>query len=881
MADQRENDESPTGLGLTLDNAPNASEPQHDTSETPREVEDPTDESFDDFDRDFTDDVESRAEPLRVNVDHTPADAHEINSQPGSAFSPSSSEGDEDAEDENKVVEQDEDNNGFEHAEEWHDADNRDPAPPLPIEPQPIYRAISGSTDGNDIDHIYRVDPLSGRWSPLHPGTGRNREDFKERMKEYSPQPSKRRKVLTSPPVSPDFNTGLPAGMGVIPEPSPEAEEDDHIVSPLSEHEASEPAVEQHASANKRVWSEEDEEDTSWVSGAIAEVTGSRRGSMESSTADLPENDTGDAIVPESSEDTVSPLSPVSPLDKAGALDALRDDPDTGVEDDVATSSAIPDQHQQSSQESAVAPIAADPGSESSPSHMRDPTSPEFAGPELLTGLTPEEGIKLWWQWHDQLDYPSFNTNRNPHNQDKSGDFKYTIDGSGKDDAAAVLSKQRFLLNRMTSREVRSVSNAMSDVERTLEYMRLQMLKYRHQRNEYRLDAKYLEGKVGRRDVTIKELDDRIARRDNTIQEHEEEIDLAKNGFFKAVEGARVLGVEKEKAFKAANAMHAQKQAAEEAVDAMRAEKEKLAKMLEQKINEAQLELGGRKQPLEFASIMTVISQSPISSEEGLADGASKNLDDDTTDQLQAEVNELRTQSQKLTDIESELAACKSDSAQLQSRKDELEVELRTLAMTRRGDAGSDEDLADRIGAAEALVQDMRTEIERLQGESVAWQTYADDSIAMIQAELDAAHEESSALKDALLEHGWSAYAPSRKNTRPLMSDQGTQTEIRAVPALPRAPVKAVPAPSRTTKKQQIHEEAPNQPSSWTSRRKAIMQSPRAVEELRSRRVARTKRQAEELGRLDQIRQSMAAILNLDELPYVPIEAGRAAVAAA
>ena len=236
---------------------------------------------------------------------------------------------------------------------------------------------------------------------------------------------------------------------------------------------------------------------------------------------------------------------------------------------------------------------------------------------------------------------------------------------------------------------------------------------------------------------------------------------------------------------------------------------------------------------------------------------------------------------QKLTDIESELAACKSDSAQLQSRKDELEVELRTLAMTRRGDAGSDEDLADRIGAAEALVQDMRTEIERLQGESVAWQTYADDSIAMIQAELDAAHEESSALKDALLEHGWSAYAPSRKNTRPLMSDQGTQTEIRAVPALPRAPVKAVPAPSRTTKKQQIHEEAPNQPSSWTSRRKAIMQSPRAVEELRSRRVARTKRQAEELGRLDQIRQSMAAILNLDELPYVPIEAGRVAVAAA
>jgi hypothetical protein len=342
-----------------------------------------------------------------------------------------------------------------------------------------------------------------------------------------------------------------------------------------------------------------------------------------------------------------------------------------------------------------------------------------------------------------------------------------------------------------------------------------------------------------------------------------------------------VLGVEKEKAFKAANAMHAQKQAAEEAVEAMRAEKEKLATMLEQKINEAQLELGGRKQPLEFASIMTVISQEPVSSEQEPTDRASEDLDDDTRDRLQSEVDDLRTKLDKLTGIESELATCKSNSAQLLSRKDELEVELRTLAMTRRGDAGSDEDLTERIGAVEVLTQDMRVEIERLQGESVAWQTYADDSVAMIQAELDVAREEASALQVALLEHGWSAYAPSRKNTGSLMSDQGTQTETRAVPALPRSPVKAVPAPSRTTKKQQIHEEAPSRPSTWVSRRKAILQSPNAAAELESRRVAREKRQAVELERLDQIRQSMAAFLNLDELPYVRMEAGRVAVAAA
>ena len=113
------------------------------------------------------------------------------------------------------------------------------------------------------------------------------------------------------------------------------------------------------------------------------------------------------------------------------------------------------------------------------------------------------------------------------------------------------------------------------------------------------------------------------------------------------------------------------------------------------------------------------------------------------------------------------------------------------------------------------------------------------------------------------------------------MSDQGTQTETRVVPALPRSPIKAVPASLNATRKQQIHEEGPNQHSSWTSRRKAILQSPSAAAELESRRVAREKRQAEELARLDQIRQSVAAVLNLDGMPYVPMEARRVAVAMA
>jgi hypothetical protein len=932
MADQRENDIPPTGLGLSFDDKSNASEPQHGVLQGPREVEDLTDENFHDFDRDFTNDVEHRDELLRVTVDHNPADSHEAGSQPGSAFSPSSSEGDEDAAAE--VEEQDENDDNVEQAEAWHDVDIDNPTPLPAAEPHPIYPAIRGMEDHNAI---YRVDPLNGELYPMHKETIRNEFEFKAKMDQYSNRPSKRQKILTSPPLSPDHNnpgnTGMPADMGVIPEPSPEAEEDNPAVSPLSHYEASKPASEQHAFATDRVWSEEDEEDMSWVSGAIAEVTGSRRGSAESVTADLPGNDTGNADIPESSDDAVSPLSPVSPLDKAGALDALKDDSDPNVEETAATSSESPDQHPESSQESATAPTEVEPVSDLPPLHERDPTSPNPAGPEFLTGLTPEEGIKIWWQWHDRPDKPSFNTNRNPFNQDKSGDFKFTIDGSGKEEAAVVLSKQRFLLNRMKSRDVTGISDSMSDVERALEYMRLQMLKYRHQRNDYRdqrnewrLDAEALEARVGRRDNVIKEQDERIARRNNTIQEQEdiiqekqEEINEAEKIFFKAVEEVRDMGAQKEKAFEAAKAMRAQREEAMEAVNAMRAEKEHLTKMLEQKIDEAQRELGGRKEPLQFASIMTVISQDPGAGkapdsnqhelqlqsrvddlarqltesqasratldetytalhgriaelEKELARMVREQLDDITKGSTQAEADELRAQLQTNFDTESELA-------KLQSRNNELEDELRTLAMTRRANAGSDSDLTDRLEEADLRAQDQQAEIERLQAESVAWQRYADESIAAMQAELDAAHDEGNGLKDALLEHGWSAYAPSRKHTMPLMNDQGTQTEVRALSALPKSPVKAVPKPSKATKQQQTHKQAFNQSSNWADRKKVIMQSPSAVEQLESLRVAREKRQAEELERLDQIRQRMEAYWNLDEQSYVPLEAGRVAVA--
>jgi hypothetical protein len=243
-------------------------------------------------------------------------------------------------------------------------------------------------------------------------------------------------------------------------------------------------------------------------------------------------------------------------------------------------------------------------------------------------------------------------------------------------------------------------------------------------------------------------------------------------------------------------------------------------------------------------------------------------LDDITKGQMQAEADELRAQLQTRFDTESEL-----------ERLHELEDELRSLAMTRRANAGSDSDLADRIQEADALARDQQAEIERLRDESVAWQRYADESIASLQAALDAAHDEGNGLKDALLEHGWSAYAPSRKHTMPLMIDQGTQTETRALSALPQTPVKAVPNPSKAAKKQQAHKQAFNRSSNWADRIKAIMQSPSAVKELESLRVAREKRQSEELARLDQIRQRMEAYLNLGVQSCVSMEAERVAVA--
>ena len=899
MADQREYDDHPTGLGLTFEDLANSSEPQDDAVVEQREVEDPTDENFAEFDGDLTDDTEQCAEPLRVNVDNAPADTHDFESQPVSAFSPSSSEED-DEDDYDHVREQDQYDNDSETVEEPHDNGARYTATlPSVAEPVPRFSPFRGNFYGDDIYNIYRVHPKTGDISPMHEGTERSAREVKKKKEQNRNQPGSRRMPL-SPPVSPDNDSRMPTQVGVLPEPSPEAEaeEDSHVVSPLEYHERPESALGHHDSNANRIWSEEDEEDMSWVLGAIVDISGSRRGSAENS------HNAGDGDLPEPSDD---PLSPVSPLDKAGALDALRDDSDPNVEDDMATVSETRDQQLESFEESATPPIDCAPVSSPVPAHLLDPTSPDPEGPETLTGLTPHEGIVSWWEWRERQ--VSYNDHRNPHNQDETGDLRAVFDKSDKDEAADVLSKQRFLFNKETGRDITRVSESIRDVELSHEYVKLSMLKYRHQRNhfrndaeKFRLDAIEFKARVGRRDQVILEQDDALVECEQMIEKLKTDESAAQTGFHNALDAVERLVAQREKLAK---------------------EYEKYKRDTQQSIDEAQCELGIRKRPLQMSSIMTVISEEPIAVadstvglqlrsqvddlaqqlsdsqaaratldntctefhdrvaqlEEELASKANEELDHATKSQLQAEADDLRAQLQRKSDIESELAASRVQSAELQSRKDDIEAELADLNMTRRANTGATATLSERIEAADALVRDQQATIERLEAENIAWQKYADESEVAVQAEKDAMREEAKALEGALLEHGWSSYAPSRKQTLLPVIDQGTQTEARASSARPKKTVKAIPAPVRAAKKQQVHAEALKNSSGWTSRKQAILQEQSVVAELESRRVAREKRQAVEVERLDRIRHGVGASLDVDELPYVPFEARMVAVA--
>lgn len=828
MADQRENTTNPTGLGISYTDASNPPETQRDAPEGQIEVAHPIDEEFTYFDRDFTDGTEKHAEPLRGIVDNAPANASDIESQPTSAFSPSSSEGGADADD--GGAEQDDDVNNSEQAEERYDVDARDDLPPSSGKPIYVPNRVLGTwiREDNDWDlnranHYYGKVPLHSKTeSEIRRYNNRKSAEYRDALRFCGPQPSPLQTASTpDSPLSPE-NTQSTMVIGILPEPSPGAEDIDAL-SPPSDHAATprpESAMGQHRLVALRKWSDEDEDDTSWVAGAIEEVTGSRRGSGESTPEDLPkvgyvDNDT--SLAPETPtlqqdraehdddnpdidgviDQLISPLSPVSPLDEAEAPSALADRslPATmanlasNIVGCVAESSTTSSQDVENFRETVPATELFGPRYEMTLAELHAALSPDFDGPETLTRLTPQEGMESWKEWYDRnkAQPQRFRTSRIADTDGQSGDLNLHID-TDRGDAADLLRGQRLLLkqaapalSKYTERVERVANieliigktdeNRVADRESLQEFVKLQMLKYRYQRNEFYDKAREEKNRVGRRNQELAEEREMAKRRNQEIQ--------AAHEGFEALLGQLHITAE---------------------------ENMKLRVLAEQHTKTTQQNADN----LQMSSVMTIISQDPVITGEAFRHGS-----------------------------------------------------------TRRANTGSTSELLDRIEAADLLTRDQQTIIGSLQAENFAWQKYVDESVAALEAERDAAIEEAKSLNDALLEHGWSAFAPSRKQTMRSVNDQGTQTERRTPSVRLQSLLEARPAPLQATRQLQSHLQVARQSPSWADRKEAIMQQPGAAQELESRRAAREKRQALELESLEWFQQRMKVSLEAGKLSYV------------
>jgi hypothetical protein len=107
--------------------------------------------------------------------------------------------------------------------------------------------------------------------------------------------------------------------------------------------------------------------------------------------------------------------------------------------------------------------------------------------------------------------------------------------------------------------------------------------------------------------------------------------------------------------------------------------------------------------------------------------------------------------------------------------------------------------------------------------------------------------EETASLREALL-------ASQERKTRPASNDISSPLQAAG-------------------EQQQPRKAAFNRPAGWVSRENAILQQSKGANDLKSRRVAREKRQEVELDMLDQIWQrfdSVFPILGVSKLLYVP-----------
>jgi len=574
MADQTEELDNPIGPGISELDTPRKTRPVHleglgeaDNLVTEEDADEPeqhntplpTDRTNapEDVTRQDENEPAPHNEPLGVLSDniYIPEDTDDM--PPESGFSSSSGDDDEDADDERAKQGDDDDIDRTANRESptfnhglW--------------EPhQEPYRPVLGFRGNDDVFRpgCYGVSNLHPeRYSQIFDPEERKR--LKEAFSATRLRPSLLR-IASSPdsPVSPKKTQPTADDVGILPEPSPQFHYDESPVSPLSDHELplrpQNPTLpELPHNITRRSWSEYDDSDDSWIEDEIEKLTGSRRGSQSSLeqilTADQTPADGGDEALSDQQRSPVSPIDPVSPNDPTSPVDPVRETENrmvvygSNLPEEISDNAEASEDDVQMPQQTDTAPKSFEPISVGAEKHddaerETSPTSPDFFGPEPLTGKTPQEGIDAWWAWREK-NRPArkaFRTNRNPGNEDKTGDLRPT---TSKDDAVTFeaqryLAAQRLDVKQLVNmqqgdlqamaRQSHQISEAIKfDLESALEYVKLRMLKYRFERNKYYEEAAYNHEKVGRREEQLDHMTAELHQAEQGARQYINELNI-------------------------------------------------------------------------------------------------------------------------------------------------------------------------------------------------------------------------------------------------------------------------------------------------------------------------------------------------------------------
>ena len=645
MADQTGESAAPTGLGINvIDDVAQETQPG---STLPERME----ESDGLATVKDTDAPGQHNEPLEVVTDHASAPGNNNEPPPKSDFS-FSSEDDEDADDEG----QEEDDNEVDDEMDWEsEAPNNAPCQP---HEEPI-RAVLGVK--GEHEDVFRENPYHRELPPdkRRPFRYHYRSDsdsdehkkYREKVREeFEMQVEPNVVVRPSPlrtassadsPLSPK-KTKPVGDAEILPEPTPELRDRD-VASSLEDRELTARPPTQNPTVLPTLaggfdWSEEDEEDTTWFEQAVGTPSASRRGSgtslEQASTADQTPADAGDKGLTNQES-----LSLVSPIDQVGGTGNEMVVCESGADDETIYKSEASEHEMQMSHRDVTASVSFQPsfaGAEDpdSPAEVQSPmtdqdtrpfapvfeaeqhanrgraispTSPNFNGPEPLTGLTPEEGLEAWWAWRDRTktDERTFRNNRNFANQRDTGDLNPTNRRQDAPEALEYLNAQRLTLHQQLNVEKEHLqemarrsygfSEAIKfDLKSTQEYIKLRMLKYRAERNRFFDRAVDEYQRVERRNEQIKGLNANLREAEQAYFQLLAEKESIEPALQKEREKRERL---KAKYQEKSEDLDAYKRAAERSGEDLRSARAKEAK---------------RAAPLQFSSIIEV-AQKPMS----------------------------------------------------------------------------------------------------------------------------------------------------------------------------------------------------------------------------------------------------------------------------